>query len=123
MASGLSGILLATVWTAVTVTARLKTKISKLERELLSLQSRASPALKNATDLDVVLVEVNRAGDAYARFPEMLGFSQTKVDDCFHKLKASGMIEFQLGQPWENNSRYAITPKGRDYLLQNHLVE
>ena len=58
MASGLAGILLATVWTAVAITTHLRSKISTLEKEILSLQSRPSPTLNEATHCDQVLLAV-----------------------------------------------------------------
>jgi len=114
---------LLVIWTAAATTTRLRAKISKLEGEVHSLLVRPSPALKEISESDKVLVEVYRDGSAYERFSEIVGLSQIRVDDCLRRLKEDGLIEFHLGGAWASNSSYALTDFGRSYLLENHLVE
>jgi hypothetical protein len=89
-AGSLAGILLATVWTAVTITTRLRSKISMLGQDILSLQSRPSPALAEVTHRDQVLVAVYEAGDDDSKLSEVTQLSQARVDDWLHELVKAG---------------------------------
>jgi len=121
MASGLAGISLATVWTSVTVTNRQRAKIFTLEQKLLSLQSRPSPALKDVTHCDQVLVAVYEAGGDDSGLAKATQLSQARVDSCLHELVRALMVD-QIMEPWET-PHHVVIPKGRKYLLDSHLIE
>ncbi|QTN32527.1 hypothetical protein HZ994_09360 [Akkermansiaceae bacterium] len=109
------------LWNGARATTRLRSKISKLEKEILSLQSRPSPALKEVTHRDQVLVAVYEAGEDDSKLSEVTQLSQARVDDCLHELVKAGMID-QIMEPWET-PHHVVIPKGRKYLLNNHLIE
>ena len=120
-ATGLVGLLSASIWLAAIATTRLRAKISKLENEILSLQSRPSAVLKDATPSDRVLVAVygsNRDDSGIAKSTKL---SQAMVDTCLHELVGQKMLR-RIMQPWQK-THHVVTPQGRKYLLDNHFIE